>query len=69
MKRLITYIKDLFGADEQLRKWCIERVGSGGSRSYIVETAETYYRWVKGDCASTILDATESYDSKTRSSV
>lgn len=24
MKRLINYIKDLFGADEKLRKWAVE---------------------------------------------
>lgn len=29
MKRLIAHIRNLFGADEKLRKWCLESVIKG----------------------------------------
>lgn len=52
MKRLITYIRNLFGADERLRKWCLESTIKGfGPNLRIcdeaVNAADKYFLWIK----------------------
>lgn len=46
MKRLINYIKNLFGADVRLRKWCIEQTSKDVVNNYTIESAEKLYNWV-----------------------
>ena len=49
MKRLITHIKNLFGADEKLRKWCIEqatRTEVGGDPKYVMNRANMFYDFI-----------------------
>lgn len=49
MKRLIDYIKNLFGADEKLRKWCIMQI-NGNLPHYgdsVIEQANDMYIWIK----------------------
>lgn len=52
MKRLINYIKNLFGAEEQLRKWCVEQAikanasNLAGPYNYLTQAIEIE-RYVK----------------------
>lgn len=49
MKRLITYIKNLFGADERLRMWCVEQANKlplSLPAADMVKYAESYYKWI-----------------------
>lgn len=50
MKRVIDYIKNLFGADERLRKWCLERAVDtiGVSDVKAIEKATAFYNYIKG---------------------
>lgn len=49
MKRMIDYIKNLFGADVRLRKWCLDKAiftaGQPSEQAYKV--ADAFYDWVK----------------------
>lgn len=49
MKRLINYIKNLFGADVRLRKWCVEQTiicRSEDMKNRIGHT-KVLYDWIK----------------------
>lgn len=49
MKRLINYIKNLFGADVRLRKWCVEQTITCRSEdmSNRIEHTKVLYDWIK----------------------
>ncbi len=54
MKRLINYIRNLFGADEKLRKWCVEyahNIAKWETRypptDEVSKYAKSLYEWVK----------------------
>lgn len=49
MKRLINYIRDLFGADEKLRKWAVEECNKTmpGNAKEIVSEARTLYEFIR----------------------
>lgn len=47
MKRLINYIKNLFGADERLRKWCLTQSNDRLPYYMVVKHADDMYNWIK----------------------
>lgn len=52
MKRLIAHIRNLFGADEKLRKWCLESVIKGMGPNLracdrAMQVADRYFQWIK----------------------
>lgn len=50
MKRLINYIKNLFGADEKLRKWCVKECNytMGKMPEDIIADAQKLYEFIRG---------------------
>lgn len=50
MKRWVKIIKNLFGTDIRLRKWCVKQAIKSGRTvpEYILQDADAYYQWIKG---------------------
>lgn len=50
MKRLINYIKNLFGADVRLRKWCIKQLNIrvDAPSAFSIKQAQALYDFIRG---------------------